>query len=458
MCVAMLDDLALDLVANGPGPSNRTVTSLIRAVPTSSTAESLHFDQKRGFHPGPRQWAELIRDVVAMANSGGGVVLFGIEDNGSRVGLEASLLGLLDPAKVVDQLRRKAPAASVASTYHEVSFYRKTYGALVVQPLRVPLVFDTEWGYNDDGGRHQIVIRPGVLYVRTPGKSAPARQSDLREVWQRSVEIASEKMMARIERVASLPPDSELIVMAGDESGRGYVLVSGGEGRPVQITDDLDTPAVPLRDVLSTDAPYSSVASEVASQVRLWQQAVPEHRVSKNALIRWWLERHEMSLDNVAAEFCFLSAAHGHGYPMYWASLIEPSRLAEIIDRELTTGRAIPCQIYPYVVGVFLWTRRADLLARHLPNLSIAPSRVAQKVISATEYEAFVTSIRWRSRLRHSSGLVTMDELRTDRERAVKVFAELLQKDLDGAASSSEGGFAKQLDLVVHAPVTQSGE
>lgn len=458
MCAAMLDDLALDLVAGGPGDSNRAVTSLIRAVPASSTAECVHFDQKRGFAPGPREWAELAKDVASMANSGGGVLLFGIEDDGTRVGLDTSLLGLLDPAKVVDQLRRKAPAAAVASTYHEVSYYRKTYGALVVQPLRVPLVFDTEWGYNDDTGRHRIVIHPGVLYVRTPGKSAPALQSDLREVWQRSVDIASEQLMARIERVASLPPDSELIVTADEPPGRGYVLVSSGEGRPVQITDDPETPAVALREVLSVDTPYSSAASEVASQVRLWQQADREHRVSKQALIRWWLHRHELSLDDVAAEFCLLSAAHGRGYPMYWASLMEPSRLAEVVDRELAVGKAIPCQVIPYVLGVFLWESRADLLLPHLPNLSIAPRRAAQKVIDATEYESFVTSVRWASRLRHSSGLIKMDELLEDRERAVTIFEELLQNDLDGTASPSEGGFAKQLDLLVHSVAPRSRE
>ena len=322
-----------------------------------------------------------------------------------------------------------------------------------MQPLRVPLVFDKEWGYNTADGRHRIVIKPGVLYVRTPGRSAPALQGDVREVWQRSVDAASQQAMARIERVASLPLDSELIVKYEDEPDIGYLLVDEGRGRPVQIVADPATPANPLREVLATDAPYASFAVEVASQVRLWHQADHENVASKQSLIRWWLNRAELTLDDTAAEFCLLSAARGRGYPMYWASVIEPTRLREILDRELHAASAIPCQVYPYVVEVFLWDERKEILRKHEDRLSVAPWRAVQKVVEADSYSEFLTSIRWKTRLHHPSGLVTMTELLEDRQRAAEILSELLHADLDSTIEQNESGFAKQLDMVMHAPV-----
>ena len=448
----VLDTLALELVTHGPGASHQAVSSLVRAVPAHSKVECARFELKREFSPSSHAWAELAKDVVAMANSGGGVILFGVDDNGTRRGLPESLLPVLDAAKVTDQLRRRAPSASVSTAYLERTYYGKLYGALVVQPLRVPLVFDKEWGYQGTDGKPRIAIQPGVLYVRAPGKSAPASQADVHEIWEQSVSLAFEKTMARIERVASLPFDSELIVTDESTPDSGYLLVDKGEGRPVRIVADPDTPAVALREVLATNVPYASVAGEVASQVRQWQQADPRHAVPRHTLMRWWHERDELNLDDPAAEFCLLSAARGRGYPMYWASVIEPAHLREILDRELKEASAIPCQVYPYVVGVFLWDERREILQEHEDHLSTAPRRAIQKVTQTGSYFEFLTSIRWASRLRHSSGPIAMRELFEDRQRAIEVFSELLHAELDGTITPIGSGFAKQLDMVVHSP------
>lgn len=448
-----LEDRALELVTHGPDNSDRAVSSLVRAVPSRATVECVHFELKREFFPNPRAWAELAKDIVALANSGGGVILFGVDDNGSRRGLPTSLLSVLDPARVTDQLRRKAPSASVSTTYLETTYYNKRYGALVVQPLRVPLVFDTEWGYDGADGKHHIAIKPGLLYVRTPGRSAPARQADVREAWQRSVDLAMEKTMARIEQVASLPLDSDLIITDQDNPGSGFLLVDRGEGRPVQIVADPETPAVQLREVLAPDVPYASVTGEIAGQVRLWQQADQKHTVSRHTLIRWWFERDDLNLDATSAEFCLLSAGRNRGFPMYWASQLERSRLLEVLERELNDGSAIPCQAYAYVVGVFFWEQRHDILQEeHMDHLSAAPWRAVEKVTESDSYAKFLASVRWPARLLHSSGPIKMSELLEDHQRAVEIFTELLQADLDGTITQSELGFARQLDMVVHAP------
>ena len=137
----------------------------------------------------------------------------------------------------------------------------------------------------------------------------------------------------------------------------------------------------------------------------------------------------------------------------HWASQLEPARLREILDRELNEGSAIPCQAYAYVVGVFFWEQRHEILQEeHLDHLSAAPWRAVEKVAEADSYAEFLTSVRWQSRLWHSSGLITMSELLEDHPRAVEIFTELLQADLDGTITQSESGFTRQLDMVVHTP------
>ncbi len=52
------------------------------ALQSNSETESLDF--KRSFNPdSAAEWIELIKDIIAIANSGGGIILPGVEDNGS---------------------------------------------------------------------------------------------------------------------------------------------------------------------------------------------------------------------------------------------------------------------------------------------------------------------------------------------------------------------------------------
>ncbi len=47
-------------------------------------SETSNIEYKRGFDVNTtKDWCEIVKDVVAMANSGGGIILFGLEDDGT---------------------------------------------------------------------------------------------------------------------------------------------------------------------------------------------------------------------------------------------------------------------------------------------------------------------------------------------------------------------------------------
>ncbi|MBX3382309.1 MAG: ATP-binding protein [Phycisphaeraceae bacterium] len=71
-----------------------------------ATTESGSVDFKSAFDPAQRgDCCELIKDIVAMANSGEGVIVLGLADDGSRSTWETKVLTELNPAQIVDQLR-----------------------------------------------------------------------------------------------------------------------------------------------------------------------------------------------------------------------------------------------------------------------------------------------------------------------------------------------------------------
>jgi predicted HTH transcriptional regulator len=59
-----------------------------RSLDTTSTAECL----------------ELVKDIVSLANSGGGAILLGVDDNGMAVGADMSKALAIDPADVTNKV------------------------------------------------------------------------------------------------------------------------------------------------------------------------------------------------------------------------------------------------------------------------------------------------------------------------------------------------------------------
>ena len=69
--------------------------------------ESKFIDFKSAFDPAiAGEWCELVKDVVAMANSGGGVILIGLDNGGSPSKADVKPLLELDPAKILDKIRK----------------------------------------------------------------------------------------------------------------------------------------------------------------------------------------------------------------------------------------------------------------------------------------------------------------------------------------------------------------
>lgn len=72
------------------------MTDLIERA-LAAKRESKYIEFKDNLDPNsPGDWCEIVKDIVAMANSGGGVIVFGLDSSGvpTRTALDA--LGALD--------------------------------------------------------------------------------------------------------------------------------------------------------------------------------------------------------------------------------------------------------------------------------------------------------------------------------------------------------------------------
>jgi hypothetical protein len=184
---------------------------------------------------------ELVRDIVAMANSGGGVIVL----NG---------MAGVDEELIHEQLANYAEPEFEGLAVESVTRDGRPATAIVVEGAgNAPLVF-TRAGRV---GEHVAFVRGG-LYFRHGAKSEAATGEDVRDFIRRQLDATRTQWLANIRQVMHAPDGAEVAVVETAERDE--------EGRPTLIRLTTD-PHAPLYGQVDPDRSHPYRQKEVIREV-----------------------------------------------------------------------------------------------------------------------------------------------------------------------------------------------
>ena len=126
-------------------------------------------------------WRELTKDVVALANSGGGVILFDADAQP------------IDARRIVECVRQYTGTDFAAFEIVEARKFGAPVTALVVHESGTPIVFSD-----------------GTLYFRRGAKSAPATTNDLAAAIDKRVKQQRKSLLNVVRKVVQAPETAEV--------------------------------------------------------------------------------------------------------------------------------------------------------------------------------------------------------------------------------------------------------
>lgn len=182
--------------------------------PETVQGESEAVDFKAQFDPTSRQdWCELVKDLVAMANSGGGSLIFGVQDDGTSSGTDVRPVLQLDPADVTNKIH--------SYTEQQFSGFEIRGGVrrghpvalLSIAGVRLPMVFTAPGTYSTGPSVQKTAFSRGTVYFRHGPKSEPGTTDDLRQALERELERVKEFWLQGITKVVAAPPGSTVQVI-----------------------------------------------------------------------------------------------------------------------------------------------------------------------------------------------------------------------------------------------------
>jgi hypothetical protein len=226
----------------------------------ASEKESGDLDFKAGFDSAAQHdWCEFVKDVVAMANSGCGLLVFGVNDDGSPAPTDLTDISSLDPAVIVDKIAKY-------TDQHFAGFSLATgtrCGAAVVIvevcAVSVPIVFTAPGTYDIGGGKQKTAFARGTVYFRHGAKSEPGTSDDFRAALDRELDRIRSSWLDGIAKLVTAPVGATISVLPGE------VHLSGAEGGTgVRLVNDESAPAFKA---FRTDLLYPYRQKELVARV-----------------------------------------------------------------------------------------------------------------------------------------------------------------------------------------------
>ncbi len=189
--------------------SNHDLEEILRR-----NSEAADLDFKSSFDPKQDgEWLEVIKDIVALANTGGGTILLGANNDGSPSGFNITLVESVDPADVTNKLFKYTGTNFDNFEIKKCEKSGSEMCAIRIGATRIPIVFTKVGTHEVTPGRQKTAFSAGTVYFRHGAKSEPGTSDDLRVFLEREVEIIRHSWLDGIKKVVDAPSGSRIAVL-----------------------------------------------------------------------------------------------------------------------------------------------------------------------------------------------------------------------------------------------------
>lgn len=188
--------------------------------------ESKQVEFKCSFDPASSgEWCEVIKDIVAIANSGGGIIIFGVNDDGTLSGLPVEAIGRIDHADLTSKISKYTGSTDSQIEIQDVEKQGSLLPAFVIHPTATPLVFGNPGTYDVGAGKQKTAFGRGTVYFRHGAKSETGTTEDIRYSFERQLNQIRNSWLKQVRKVVKAPAGTEFVVQA--PAGRLASLQSG---------------------------------------------------------------------------------------------------------------------------------------------------------------------------------------------------------------------------------------
>lgn len=199
--------------------------------------------QRAIFASDARQSLEILKDIIAIANSGGGTLAIGINNSGESSGADVKPVLNYDHAKYCDLIKKYTMQNFADFELVEVQKSGHSVAIFLINPPDAPLVFEKPGTYPIENGRQNTAFSQGTFYFRHGAKTETGTTEDLRRFMANRMREMQKHLMKDLRKVAEAPRGSQIQVIPPGRIIRTTARARG-DAVAVRVTNNPDAQGV----------------------------------------------------------------------------------------------------------------------------------------------------------------------------------------------------------------------
>jgi hypothetical protein len=205
----------------------------------SSKRESKSVEFKQAFDVASQgDWCELIKDIIALANSGGGIILIGVDNHGQPTGFNIKPIIEFDSANITNKIHKYTEVQFSEFEILEEEKEGHKVAVLIIPPVSIPIIFTKPGSYDIGAGKQKTAFGQGTVYFRHGAKSETGNTEDIRKAIERQLESIRKDWIRGVRKVVTAPRGSKVVVASGEVTESG-----SPNATPIRIVNDPTAPA-----------------------------------------------------------------------------------------------------------------------------------------------------------------------------------------------------------------------
>ncbi|MCH7488279.1 MAG: ATP-binding protein [Chloroflexi bacterium] len=418
------------------------IVELRRRLRTKKETRELDYKETLDVRSKEHQ-AGLAKDVAAMANTVGGVIIVGVRDKTwEPLGVSSQIEAQLNPEDLDNKLSEYIDPRAEFDVSGFSQRGKRFVAIEVPKSANAPHMMKKEGNFpGPTKGRTLSAFPRGAIFVRHGAKSAPATRRDMERIFGERLEAERRGWMEGVRRVSEAPVGSEVLVQ---------------QQLGVRVTSDPNAPEV--RAVLDTSR-ISTVDEELTAAVKLWNTD-QEALLSEHQLYRFYATRDNLSLDSERAGFMLRSSLAHYLPGCYWASRLDAQFLKHVLS-DVVDAAAHPADRESLKI-IFLVG--GEFARAHLSNVAASSGHVGAKNLAtslkASYRKAFKDrlhtlthqeSTKIRFRFGNKDTVVGITAALAKKAAAQQLATRIANELATGAARDMNKAALKRLDIGIYA-------
>jgi hypothetical protein len=300
--------------------------------------ESKSIEFKQSFNPqSSGEWCELTKDLVAIANSGGGIIVFGLDSSGRPSGQDVEAILGVDPADIANKVSRYTGLVDFTFEIRALEKNARKLAAFVIPAVSVPLVFQKPGTYEVGEGKQRTAFATGTVYFRHGAKSEPGTSEDIRRVIERQLDHIRKSWIKGVRRVVQAPGGSHLVSLIGAQQvgalASRVTIVSDPKAIPVRITrDPTATTGVFVHEAIS-DAIFDEINNVIHAN-RVLAKGQPKFMLGQALYHRIYAERQYVNQSEDTLSVLFTNGFSDFYAPaLFWGLKLSDATITRTVTR-----------------------------------------------------------------------------------------------------------------------------